>query len=79
SDYVKISATIHKIHGTTCYTSLPRLRKQEISIQQKQGQTSYAQVDIAVESVILEFDEIRQQVEGYLRDQATRKQIGESI
>ncbi|MCZ6667860.1 MAG: ATP-binding protein [Gammaproteobacteria bacterium] len=79
SDYVKLSATIHKIHGTTCYTSLPRLRKQVISIQQQLGQKSYAQVDIAVESVILEFDEIRQQVEGYLRDQATWKQIGESI
>jgi hypothetical protein len=76
---VKLSATIHKIHGTTCYTSLPRLRKQVISIQQQLSQKSYAQVDIAVESVILEFDEIRQQVEGYLRDQATWKQIGESI
>jgi two-component system sensor histidine kinase BarA len=65
-DYAILSDTIHKIHGITCYTSLPRLRKQVLSIQQQLNQKSYTQVDIAIESVILEFEEIRQQVERYL-------------
>jgi two-component system sensor histidine kinase BarA len=69
-DYKKLSRMIHKIHGTTCYTSLPRLRKLVISIHQQLEQKSYAQVDVEVESVILELEKIRQQVENYLQDQA---------
>jgi len=78
SDYAKLSSTIHKIHGTTCYTSLPRLRKQVISIQQQLSQKSHTQVDIAVESVSLEIEEIRQQVESYLRDQAASESLTQS-
>ena len=70
SDYAMLSSTIHKIHGTTCYTSLPRLRKQVLSIQQQLNQKSYTQVDIAIESVLLEIEQIRLQVESYLQDQA---------
>ncbi len=70
SDYAMLSSTIHKIHGTTCYTSLPRLRKQVLSIQQQLNQKSYTQVDITIESVLLEIEEIRLQVESYLQGQA---------
>ena len=70
SDYAMLSSTIHKIHGTTCYTSLPRLRKQVLSIQQQLKQKSYTQVDITIESVLLEIEQIRLQVESYLQDQA---------
>jgi len=65
SDHVKLSATIHKIHGITCYTSLPRLKKQVMSIQQQLGQNSLTPIDHSIETIIKELEKIRNQVQAY--------------
>jgi two-component system sensor histidine kinase BarA len=67
SDYSKLSGTIHKIHGVTCYTSLPRLKQQVISIQRHLGQKYFSRVDSEILSMIDEFDNIRNQIQAYLR------------
>ena len=67
SDYVKLSEIIHKIHGITCYTSLPRLKKLAISIQQQLTQESFEQVNCTVEPMIKELEKIKDQVEEFYR------------
>jgi two-component system sensor histidine kinase BarA len=67
SDYVKLSEIVHKIHGITCYTSLPRLKKLALSIQQQLTQESFAQINCTVEPMIRELDKIKDQVEEFYR------------
>jgi len=70
SDYVKLSEIVHKIHGITCYTSLPRLKKLVLSIQQLLTRESFTRVDSAVEAMIKELDKIKQQVDEFYRAKA---------
>lgn len=66
-DYTKLSSIIHKIHGTTCYTSLPLLKSQVMSIQQQLSAESYINLDTAVDSMIKELEQVRLEVELYLQ------------
>ena len=66
-DYTKLSSIIHKIHGTTCYTSLPLLKSQVTSIQQHLSAESYINLDTAVDSMIKELEQVRLEVELYLQ------------
>ncbi|MFA9420225.1 MAG: ATP-binding protein [Gammaproteobacteria bacterium] len=66
-DYVKLSEIVHKIHGITCYTSLPRLKKLTVSVQQQLTQESFTRVDSAIEAMIKELDKIKDQVEEFYR------------
>ena len=68
-DYAKLSAIAHKIHGTTCYACLPRLKSQVESIQQQLSQESYSLVEVAVDAMIEELEQVRLQVESYLQQQ----------
>jgi two-component system sensor histidine kinase BarA len=63
SDHAKLSATIHKIHGITCYTSLPRLKKQLMSIQQQLGQKPLTQIDNSIETIIKELEKIKNELQ----------------
>jgi len=66
-DYSKLSSIIHKIHGTTCYTSLPLLKSQVASIQQQLSAESYINLDTAVDSMTKELEQVRLEVELYLQ------------
>jgi two-component system sensor histidine kinase BarA len=66
-DYTKLSSIIHKIHGTTCYTSLPLLKSQVASIQQQLSAESYINLDTAVDSMTKELEQVRLEVEFYLQ------------
>jgi two-component system sensor histidine kinase BarA len=66
-DYTKLSSIIHKIHGTTCYTSLPLLKSQVASIQQQLSAESYINLDMAVDSMIKELEQVSLEVELYLQ------------
>ena len=66
-DYKKLSSIIHKIHGTTCYTSLPLLKSQVASIQQQISAESYINLDTAVDSMIKELEQVKLAVELYLQ------------
>jgi two-component system sensor histidine kinase BarA len=66
-DYAKLSSIVHKVHGITCYTSLPRLRALVVSIQQQLAQESYSLIATTVTEMIEEFEQIRLQVESYLQ------------
>ena len=66
-DYTNLSSIIHKIHGTTCYTSLPLLKSQVASIQKQLSAESYINLDTAVDSIIKELEQIRLEVELYLQ------------
>ena len=66
-DYAKLSSIIHKIHGITCYTGLPRLKLQVVSIQQQLAEKSYSDISMAVDSMIEELEQVRLEVELYLQ------------
>jgi len=66
-DYTKLSSIIHKIHGTTCYTGLPLLKSQVVSIQQQLSAESYVNLDTAVDAIINELEQVRLEVEQYLQ------------
>ena len=68
-DYAKLSTIAHKIHGVTCYASLPRLKSQVVSIQQQLAQESYSLLEIEVATMIEELELIRVQVESYMQQQ----------
>ena len=66
-DYDKISAVIHKIHGITCYASLPQLRKQVINLQQILSSTTHtALAEEAIQTIIEELGQIAQETEHFL-------------
>jgi two-component system sensor histidine kinase BarA len=66
-DYAKLSRIAHKIHGITCYTSLPQLKMQVASIQQQLAQESYSLLEVTVDEMIEELEQIRLQIKMYLQ------------
>ena len=70
ADYSKLSKITHKIQGVTCYACLPRLKSQVQSIQQQLIQQSYSLLDVTVDAMIDELEQIRLQIELYLRQEA---------
>ena len=66
SDYAKLSSLVHKIHGITCYTSLPCLKSQVVSIQQQLAEDSFSLLQGAVNEMIEELEKIRAEVESFL-------------
>jgi len=65
-DYAKLSMIAHKIHGTTCYACLPRLKSQVELIQQQLTQESYTLLEATVDEMIEELEQIRLKIESYL-------------
>jgi HPt (histidine-containing phosphotransfer) domain-containing protein len=57
----------HKIHGTTCYACLPRLKSQVELIQQQLAQESYSLLEATVDTMIDELDQVRLKIESYLQ------------
>jgi two-component system sensor histidine kinase BarA len=72
NDRERLSAILHKLHGTTCYTSLPRLKQQVISWQQSIATCSNSQQQAVVLEVIDELDNIRNETQQLLKDMDNR-------
>ncbi|MFV2032511.1 MAG: response regulator, partial [Gammaproteobacteria bacterium] len=67
-DYDKISAIVHKIHGITCYASLPRLRQQVVSLQQQLSSTPHAALaEEAIQAMVTELGLVAEEAERYLQ------------
>lgn len=63
SDRVTISSVVHKIHGITCYASLPTLRRQVLSIQQRMIKQPDEPINVEVKGVIAELSNVKTETE----------------
>ena len=59
SDYAKISMIIHKIHGITCYASLPKIQHQVRNIQRLMSTNIVESIDDPVREIIDELEKIK--------------------
>ncbi len=67
-DRDRLAALVHKLHGVTCYASLPRLRHLVIVLQKKLAQDSEAPIEPLVEDMIAELDAIDREVDSLLAE-----------
>ena len=65
-DFDRLSAIAHKLHGVTCYASLPRLRHKVLGFQRRLARDSDAPLDQSVLELSDELEAIKQEVERYL-------------
>ena len=59
SDRHRISMIVHKIHGVTCYASLPKIRQQVIDLQQFMSQNPDQKIDEQIRAIIEELRHIK--------------------
>ncbi len=65
-DHDRLSAIAHKLHGVTCYASLPRLRHKVLGFQQRLARDSNTPLDQSVQELSDELEAIKQEVDRYL-------------
>ena len=65
-DHDKLSAIAHKLHGVTCYASLPRLRRKVLGFQQRLARDSNVPLEHSVQELNEELDAVKQEVDLYL-------------
>lgn len=61
-DYAKISMILHKIHGITCYASLPKIRHQVLSIQREISNRPGEPIGASVGEIIDELENIKTEI-----------------
>jgi two-component system sensor histidine kinase BarA len=66
-DHDRLGAITHKLHGVTCYASLPRLRRKVLDFQQRLARDSNTPLDRSVQELSEELDVIKQEVDRYLQ------------
>jgi two-component system sensor histidine kinase BarA len=65
-DHDRLSAIAHKLHGVTCYASLPRLRHKVLGFQQRLARDSNTPLDQSVQELSDELEAIKKEVDRYL-------------
>ncbi len=65
-DRERLNALAHKLHGVTCYSSLPRLRRMSLSLQQCLARNDESGVPGLVDEIAAELDAITRTVEAHL-------------
>ena len=65
-DRDKLVALAHKLHGVTCYASLPRLRRRVLAFQQRLNHDDGVAFDDPVAELIAELDAVKKEVEQHL-------------
>ena len=65
-DHDKLAAITHKLHGVTCYASLPRLRRKVLGFQQRLARDSNMPLEQSVQELNEELDAVKQEVDLYL-------------
>ncbi len=66
-DGKRLGALAHKLHGVTCYASLPRLRRSILSLQQALAQDVGFEAPELVDAIAAELDAIAEAVATHLR------------
>jgi len=65
-DHDKLGAIAHKLHGVTCYASLPRLRRKVLGFEQRLARDSTIPLEHSVQELNEELDAVKQEVDLYL-------------
>jgi len=65
-DHDRLAAIAHKLHGVTCYASLPRLRRKVLGFQQRFAGDSNTSLEQAVDQLKEELGAVKQEVDLYL-------------
>ena len=65
-DQERLAAIAHKLHGVTCYASLPRLRRKVLGFQQRFAGGANMPLEQAVDELNEELDAVKQEVDLYL-------------
>ncbi len=65
-DRDKLAAIAHKLHGVTCYASLPRLRRRVLGFQQRLARDNSAPLEPLVEELSGELGAVKQEVKKFL-------------
>ncbi len=66
SDRKKVSLIIHKIHGATCYASLPKIRQQVLAIERFMKRNPTENIDKSIEDIIEELSCLKSAAEAQL-------------
>ncbi len=66
-DRDRLAAIAHKLHGVTCYASLPRLRRKVLALQQRLTRDSGVTLEQSVEEINSELGAISREVETFLQ------------
>jgi two-component system sensor histidine kinase BarA len=72
-DRDRLGAIAHKLHGVTCYASLPRLRRMVVALQKQLSREESLPPDAAISELVSELDQIRSEVERLLDESDDRK------
>ncbi len=65
-DQDRLAAIVHKLHGVTCYASLPRLRRKLLGFHQSLAPDSNTPLDISVQKLNQELSAVKLEVDRYL-------------
>jgi two-component system sensor histidine kinase BarA len=65
-DYARLGTLAHKLHGVTCYVSLPRLRRSVVALQQQLANEATGSMSRLKGDLDRELEAVAQEVERYL-------------
>ena len=71
-DRDRLAAIAHKLHGVTCYASLPRLKRKIIGFQQRLANNDTDPLDKSVQKLKQELNAVKREVDRYLEKMDTR-------
>ena len=67
-DRERLGAIAHKLHGVTCYASLPRLRRSVVELQKRLSRDESLPPDTEVAELVAELGAIKLEVERLLSE-----------
>ena len=65
-DQDRLAAIAHRLHGVTCYTSLPRLKRKIAGFEQSLASSGNASLDRSVQKLSAELSAVKREVDRYL-------------
>jgi HPt (histidine-containing phosphotransfer) domain-containing protein len=71
-DRDRLAAIAHKLHGVTCYASLPRLKRKIIGFQQRLADNDADPLDKSVQKLNQELNAVKMEVDRYLEKMDAR-------
>jgi two-component system sensor histidine kinase BarA len=71
-DQDRLGAIAHKLHGVTCYASLPRLRRKVLGFQQRLTRDNAEALDKSVQQLNDELGAVKLEVDHYLEEMNAR-------
>ena len=65
-DQDRLAAIAHKLHGVTCYTSLPRLERRIVGFEKSLASSGNGSLDRSVQKLTVELSAVKREVDRYL-------------